>query len=298
MSSSGYDVWFTDDAQEFLDRAGDHLAQDAVTGTVVATTAQRLVDHGTSGFPYHWFAVVTDEDDAIAGIAMRTMPMAPYSPYVLAMPDAAAHAIAEALIGRGESIDGINGARPAADLIAAAMATAGRAAQVSMHMRLFELGSLVAPRPVEGHLRAVEPDEAGLALDWIHQFFRDADEQGGREPGSAHDPAEFTLRDVERKIEEGVLWFWVDAGGRPVHLTGANPPAFGVARVGPVFTPKDQRGKGWAGNAVAEISQLLAGQGNRVILFTDQANPTSNALYMALGYEPVVDMVNLELVDR
>lgn len=295
--STGYDVWFTEDAQEFLDRAGRHLAQDPATGTVVATTAQRLVDHGPGDLPHHWFAVVTDENDAIAGIAMRTMPMAPYSPYALAMPDAAARAIATALIERGESIDGINGARPSADLIAATMAAAdGRAVAVSMHMRLFELGTLVAPRAVEGRLRAVGPGEAEAALAWIHQFFRDADEQGGREPGSAHNPAEFTLRDVRRKIDEGVLWFWVDAGDRPVHLTGANPPAFGVSRVGPVFTPKGQRGKGWAGAAVAEVSRTLAEQGNRVILFTDQANPTSNALYVALGYEPVVDMVNLEFI--
>ena len=28
-------------------------------------------------------------------------------------------------------------------------------------------------------------------------------------------------------------------------------------------------------------------------LFTDQANPTSNKIYTALGYQPVVDMANL-----
>ena len=33
----------------------------------------------------------------------------------------------------------------------------------------------------------------------------------------------------------------------------------------------------------------------RCCLFTDQANPISNHIYEALGYRPVVDMVNLTI---
>ena len=108
--------------------------------------------------------------------------------------------------------------------------------------------------------------------------------------GTGYDEASgFGIGDVRRKLDEGVLWFWTDDEDRPVHLTGANPPAFGVSRIGPVYTPKEERGRGWAGAAVAEVSRLLRSRGERAILFTDQANPTSNALYQALGYEPVVD---------
>ena len=80
-----------------------------------------------------------------------------------------------------------------------------------------------------------------------------------------------------------------------MHLTGANPPSFGVARIGPVYTPPAQRRKGYAGAAVAAVSALLRDAGARVCLFTDQANPTSNGVYVALGYRPVVDMVNLRI---
>ena len=44
---------------------------------------------------------------------------------------------------------------------------------------------------------------------------------------------------------------------------------------------------------MAEVSARLLAQGARVCLFTDQANPTSNKIYLALGYRPVVDMANL-----
>ncbi|QSR25597.1 GNAT family N-acetyltransferase [Nocardioides aromaticivorans] len=288
---TGYDVWFTDDAADFLDRAGRVLTADPVTGTVVGSMAHRIALHGMpDGLPDGWFAVVTGPDGDIAGIAMRTAPYDPWPPYLLAMPDEAADALARAVLARGQSVAGANGLRPATDRFATTVAAlTGRRAEVHLHHRLFELGTLVDPRPVPGRLRAVRVDEAETALAWIHQFFRDADEQAGREIGHLSEASGFGIGDVHRKIGEGVLWFWTDGEDRPVHLTGVNPPAYGVTRIGPVYTPKEERGRGWAAAAVAEVSRLLRSRGERAILFTDQANPTSNALYQALGYEPVVD---------
>ena len=74
---------------------------------------------------------------------------------------------------------------------------------------------------------------------------------------------------------------------------GFNAPSFGVARVGPVYTPGAHRGHGYASVLTAHVSRLLRDSGTRVCLFTDQANPTSNKIYAAIGYEPVVDMANL-----
>ena len=80
-----------------------------------------------------------------------------------------------------------------------------------------------------------------------------------------------------------------------VHLTAANVPAFGVVRVGPVYTPVEHRGSGFASAAVAAVSGQILADGRRPCLFTDQANPTSNRIYQAIGYEPVVDMANHEI---
>lgn len=296
---SGFEVTFFDDPAAFLSEASDVLAADPVQATVIATVAQRKAAHpdAWAEAPYRWFATVAD-DTGIVGVAMRTAPFVPYPPYVLSMPDGAATALADALVERGEEVGGVNGSRPAADVLMARIADrAGRAVEVGMHTRLFELGRLVAPEPPPGRLRGVRPEEAELALGWTHQFFRDADEQAGRAPGSGHAPDSFTIDDVRRKIDEGTYWFWVDHTDRPLHLTGANPPAFGVARVGPVFTPKEHRGRGYGGAAVAAVSALLRDLGHRVILFTDQANPVSNELYQRLGYRAVVDTIELRLSD-
>ena len=64
-----------------------------------------------------------------------------------------------------------------------------------------------------------------------------------------------------------------------MHLTAHNPPSFGVARIGPVYTPSEHRGHGYASAAVAAVSRMLRERGAEVCLFTDQANPTSNKIY-------------------
>jgi hypothetical protein len=50
---------------------------------------------------------------------------------------------------------------------------------------------------------------------------------------------------------------------------------------------------GYASAAVVEVSRRSRDAGIRVCLFTDQANPTSNAIYQRLGYHPIVDMADL-----
>ncbi|RHW27710.1 GNAT family N-acetyltransferase [Nocardioides immobilis] len=292
-----FSITFEDDAARFLERAGDRLAAEPVVSTVIATVAARMTQSAPSTplAPYCWFVVVTDPAGEIAGVAMRTAPFPPYPAYLLAMPDAAAVALADALVERGEMVGGVNGALPATRVVAERIAErVGGEVEVDMHTRLFELGTLVEPGPTRGRLRPAYDDEAPLALEWFHQFHVDADEQAGHD-GRADRSEATTLDDVRGRIRQGRIWMWVDDGDTPRHLTGANPPAYGVARIGPVFTPKEHRGRGYASAAVAEVSRLLLAEGSRVTLFTDQANPTSNRIYTALGFEPVVDMVELTI---
>ncbi len=68
----------------------------------------------------------------------------------------------------------------------------------------------------------------------------------------------------------------------------------GAVRVGPVYTPPERRGRGYAGGATVAASQAARDAGAaEVVLYTDLANSTSNALYQRLGYHPVEDRVTL-----
>jgi predicted GNAT family acetyltransferase len=271
-----------------------------VVSTVLTSVTDRVVAQRADGIevpPDMWWLAVVDGAGDVVGAGMRTATFAPYPPFLLPMPDAAAVQLARALHERGEEVRAVNGALPAVEIFARELVRLGSGrVGVAQHTRLHELRDLVPAAGVPGRLVPATEDDLDLATAWFEAFMGDADEQAGRPRGSsAHEAPD--RAEMLRRINAGALWFWVDGDGERVHLTGANPPSFGVARVGPVYTPPGQRGRGWASAAVAEVSRRLLEKGARVCLYTDQANPTSNKIYAALGYRPVVDMANLVLLD-
>jgi predicted GNAT family acetyltransferase len=225
---------------------------------------------------------------------MRTAPFGEYPAYLMPMSDDAAVLLARTLLDRDEPVLGANGALPAVQVFCEEMAEAtGRIATVRQHTRLFELGQLKEPREAPGRLRAARLEEQDLVTSWYDAFMADADEQAGRSPGSS--PHESPTPDeMRRRIETGQIFVW-EVDGAPIHVTAATEPAFGVSRVGPVYTPREHRGRGYASRAVYEVSRLIVERGVRACLFTDQANPTSNKIYEALGYDRLVDMANLQV---
>ncbi|NEE13359.1 GNAT family N-acetyltransferase, partial [Streptomyces sp. SID7499] len=59
-------------------------------------------------------------------------------------------------------------------------------------------------------------------------------------------------------------------------------------------TPPELRGRGYAA-AVTDAAGRAAGESGaaEVVLFADLANPTSNGVYLRIGYEPVADRLLL-----
>jgi GNAT superfamily N-acetyltransferase len=146
--------------------------------------------------------------------------------------------------------------------------------------RIYRLGTLVPPSGVPGALRPAQEGDRELLVRWTEGFGRDIGGDGGPD---ARD-------EVDRRLGEGRLAVWVD--GEPVAMAMTRPPALGVARVSSVYTPPEHRGHGYASACVAALSaHVLATDADTCILFTQLANPTSNAIYRAIGYEPVMEVV-------
>ena len=85
-----------------------------------------------------------------------------------------------------------------------------------------------------------------------------------------------------------MIW---EADGKPVSMAGYSGPTPNGIRIGAVYTPKDQRRKGYASACTAGLSQHLLDLGFQFcFLFTDLLNPTSNHIYQQIGFEPVSDV--------
>jgi len=103
-----------------------------------------------------------------------------------------------------------------------------------------------------------------------------------------------TGRDIaERRLPTGNIFLWeqVDAAVAMAGFVGPTP--HGV-RANLVYTPPPSRGRGYASNLVAALSQHLLDSGKQFcFLYTDLANPTSNKIYRAIGYEPLGQNVHI-----
>ena len=290
---------FFDTPQPFLDVAGDLLAAEPVLGSVIASVTARTARELAEGMdswadvdaPFErWWVVVRDDAGEVVSAAMRTAPFRPHPTFGLPMSDDAARALAVALHERGEHLGGANGALPGAGELARTTAElSGGELVVDKATRLWECATVTVPPAPEGRLRRATEDDAELVLAWFTAFHTEADEQAGREPDP--DSGEHnTLDSVLVRIREGVEWLWELSDGTIAHLSGSGLPSYGVSRIGPVYTPREHRGRGIASYVVGELTRRGLEAGHRMCLFTDQANPTSNKIYAGLGYEPVVDM--------
>jgi uncharacterized protein len=82
---------------------------------------------------------------------------------------------------------------------------------------------------------------------------------------------------------------WWDGG--PASMAGAGAPTPNGIRIGPVYTPPEHRRRGYASALTAALTRYLLDGGRRFcFLYTDLANPTSNAIYQQVGYTHVCDV--------
>jgi uncharacterized protein len=183
----------------------------------------------------------------------------------------------------GWPVPGVIGPSSLSDLFAQAWTSlTGEVSHLRTHERLFELTQVIAPRPGPGQLRIATPDDTALVVRWIKAF----QEQALRTSISDEE----ALAWARTRIGNGDVYLWVLPDGAIVSLVGTTRPVSRVISIGPVYTPPELRGQGYASRSVAALSQHLLDSGwERCSLFTDLSNPTSNSIYQQVGYQPVCD---------
>lgn len=100
---------------------------------------------------------------------------------------------------------------------------------------------------------------------------------------------------LPERVARGDFRIWDDGG--PVAYAGFSDAAPDFARIAPVYTLPDRRGRGYATALVAELSRELLARGKRTLfLTTDVANPTSNAIYARIGFRAEGDECHLDFI--
>jgi RimJ/RimL family protein N-acetyltransferase len=273
----------TEDLPDYIATAGEFLRSRPVRHTIQLSVVETLLVRGGSAFGetaplFGWWRA---PDGEITAALLHTPP---YPVLLTPLPEEAAQPLAEALLARGGPLPGVNAERSAAAGFAAAWsALTGGSAREARRSRLFRLGELTPPAPLPpGAPRVAAAADRALLESWLIAF-------GEEISDVQRDPAEV----IADRVSYGGLTLW-EVDGTAVSLAGLNRPAAGVVRVGPVYTPREHRQRGYGGAVTTAVCRAALGAGTaEVVLFTDLANPTSNALYQRLGFLAVDDLLGL-----
>jgi predicted GNAT family acetyltransferase len=270
-----------DDAAAFLDAAAPILLADEARHNLILGIAGTLRDDPAL-YPEQRLWLVEDGTE-VAGAALRTPP---YN-LVLARPrsDEALEQLAAAI---DDDFPGVVGALPEVEVFAAAWAERTGAAPRLVHRQgVYALKRVRPVSGVPGQMRPATENDRPLLLDWSRAFGVEALHE---------DPPdeERVVRGVEHRLTSSraglVLW---DDGG-PVSLAGFGGHTPNGIRIGPVYTPPERRGRGYASALVAELSaELLSGGRRFCFLYTDLANPTANRIYERIGYQRVCESAEI-----
>ena len=276
-----------DDPQAFLAAAAPVLARDEALASSYNAWVNGLVRNPPTGSEHVYCATCNVARAAGAAVQRGTSAL-----WVGASDPLAAVAFAADIFALqrdgAPSPQGIVGIRTACDAFARKWhALTGRSHALRVELRNHKLTRVEPVPQPPGAARVATADD----IAWISDAQRDF----LIEVALPEDPARL-LALVPKRIERGQFWVWDDAG--PVAFAGWTDAPPGAARIAPVYTPPQARGRGYATALVASLSQALLDDGRqRLFLITDLANPVSNSIYAKIGYQPQSDLFHFDFVD-
>lgn len=267
-------------AEEFLDATKTFRSADAVRTGLISSIAGSVANGSRTYDSYFWLAVC--EKDQVKGIAVRTVPFG----YVFSpMSEEAAQAIISFISREDPTAREFSGPRTVIDYVE----KISKSSVVGSEGELIYENRKLKAAPSVGHIREAMDSDFDLVFNWMSAFM----EETGLRP--------YDLGGVVRNALAKSRFHLLFLNNDPVSLGGHSDlqsfDGFSVGRVGPIFTPREFRKKGYASTLTSEITAKLISEGALPMLYTQAENPTSNKIYQELGYTLVDENRKIELAD-
>ncbi|MCC7440590.1 MAG: GNAT family N-acetyltransferase [Bdellovibrionales bacterium] len=260
-------------AEDFLSKALVHLEAQEGKNHLALGLALALAD-GRAECAGAFFGTVVKER-TVHTVALQTPP----NPLIITAGDQESIGlIAQELATRKAKLPGVVGPGDEAEFFAQEWKRhTGSGAALAQQQIIFEISRIRAERPKEGSFRMMHDNELPVAAEWLGRFAAEA------LPHEVHSPEQ--LREAAQKRIRSHELFVLEVGGAPVSMAGLAEPTRNGIRINAVYTPHENRRKGYSTACVGSlVSQQLAHGRKSCFLYADAASPASIALYLRLGF--------------
>jgi uncharacterized protein len=267
------------DAGSFLEHAQAALEADEATNSLILGVCLRLKNRPAA--PASPVCLKTIEDEH--GLALTAMMTPPHNLSItgqVANLDCTLGLLVSEMAGEGWKVPGVLAPTQIARLFAEMWADKTQAgSQFFEELHLFELRQAPSPAPAGlGRLRLANEQDGTLVGRWWYSFNLEIFNKG--------DEAEL-LQEAQQRIQAGDVFVW-ENGGQVVCMAMKNRPTRRSICVSQVYTPPEQRGKGYATACVGDLSrQLLQSGWEFCTLFVNAANLPAYKAYQKIGYRLV-----------
>jgi len=237
--------------------------------------------------PANWFMATVSDDGGILLTAVMTPPMN-LTLYATdnCNNDMALRCLIDGIDGAGAPVPGVMAEKSLAEMFAEAYsAEHGKSYRINKEQRIYELSQVSSDIPKLGKVRLATEKDMSFLPFWIEGFHYDC----------FGDPlvADSSVEKYSYQVSTERLYILED-DGVAVNMAKISRELQTVCAVGLVYTPPYFRGKGYASSCVAAVSQFGLDKGfDKCVLYTDLSNPTSNSIYMKIGYEPICDSLEI-----
>lgn len=267
---------FETKAAEFLKKYGEYFeSREAEHNLILSLSHAALAKQQKGEKSDTRFAALINDD----GLVVAAVQTPPHNLVLSRATTPEIEPLADALAEAGWTFPGIVGPAGEASTFSDRWALKTKQKSVEyMDQIIYSLKQVLLPPMAEGKSRLAKAGEEKLLASWVFKFAQDA------LPKSEQLNETEAVKKASELIAAERLMVW-DVGGTPRAQAGFSGTA-NVARINMVYTPPEERGRGYASAVVADISQRQLDAGKKMCcLYADARNPVSNSIYRKIGYE-------------
>ncbi|MCK4980231.1 MAG: GNAT family N-acetyltransferase [Candidatus Delongbacteria bacterium] len=275
------------DANEFYDKVVSFLEKDEAVNNLALGILSNLRNNENSYGKIKPFLALLEDGEIIKLVMIMTPP---YNLQILGggSNEVLTYAI-DYLINENIEVSGIIGRKElCADIVKIWAEKSSFKPEISMDQRIYRLDQVNNTHDSKGCFKIADKEDSKTLVKWLMEF----NKYIGENPDK--DKAE---KQIKNLINKERAYLWVDKV--PVAMVLAGRETKNGITVSGVYTPEKFRNNGYATSCVAKVSKLLLEEGFKFCtLYTDLSNPTSNSIYMKIGYEPIADSLMYEFKEN